>query len=84
MPEQDNQNNASLKTKIGKDITFLHAKLSYKLEMDKFHQIYCKMWMKKFLIKEREIKYTILYCVNFCDYILLRFRNRNLLWFRFR
>jgi hypothetical protein len=26
-----------------------------------------------------EIKYTILYCVceNFCDYILLRFRNSN-------
>ncbi len=31
--------------------------------------------MKKFLMKE--IKYTILDCVNFCDSILLRFQSRN-------
>ncbi len=28
----------------------------------KFNQIYCKMWIKKCLMKE--IKYTILYCDN--------------------
>jgi hypothetical protein len=27
----------------------------------------------------KEIKYTVLYCFNFCDSILLQFRNRKLL-----
>ncbi len=34
----------------------------------------------------KEIKYNFILCVceNFCDTILLRFQNRNLLWFEFR
>jgi hypothetical protein len=62
---------------------FLHRKkLFYKEKIDKFHQIYCKMWVK-------ETKYTILCCVceNFCASILLRFRfsyGKNLQFLRFR
>ncbi len=37
---------------------FLLNKLFYKENVYKFQQIYCKMWMKKFLMKK--IKYTIL------------------------
>ncbi len=38
-----------------------------------------KAQFQNFLGSMKEIKYTILYCVydNFCDSILLRFRNRN-------
>jgi hypothetical protein len=46
-----------------KNLAFLHSKLFYKERIDKFHQIYCKMWMKKILNEGNHlIKYTILYC----------------------
>ena len=40
---------------------FLLSKLFYKEKVHEFQQIYGKMWMKKFLMKE--IKYMILYLV---------------------
>jgi hypothetical protein len=33
----------SLKKELGKNLAFFHGKLFYQEEIDKFHQIYCKM-----------------------------------------
>ncbi len=46
----------------------------YKEKIDKFHHIYYKIWMKKMLNEGNQMH--ILYRVNVCDSILLRFRFR--------
>jgi hypothetical protein len=60
VPYLDNEKQFS-KILLEKILLFLHSKLFYKETIEKFHQIFCKMWMKKML--NEGIKYTILYCV---------------------
>jgi hypothetical protein len=50
----------SLKKENLKNIAFLHSQLFYKEKIDKFHLIYCKMWMKKILYVGNQIHNFIL------------------------
>ncbi len=75
VPIMDLKNQFSKKY-FGKNLAYLRSTFFYKEKIDKFHQIYNKMWMIKILNEGNQIHNYILDYKNFCDSILL--------WFRFR
>ncbi len=67
---------AQLKKKfLWTKIAFLHCNLFYTENIYKFHQIYCKMWMKKMLNEGYQIHNFILFLWELLWFHLLRFRS---------
>ncbi len=70
--------NSKVRKKIGKKSYLFTLEAFYKEKPDKFHQMFCKMWMKRMWNEENQMhKFIPCVCENFCDTILLLFRNRN-------
>ncbi len=73
-PYLDHKKQIFQQKKIWKNFAFLHSKLFYKEKVDKFQQIYCKMWMKKMLTEGNQIHIFI--SSSGSDFFKLRFRFR--------